>query len=105
MKDVFDTLRPATKKWIRSLDGRFVLEDFHLRLLALAGASWDRAVAARKQIEKEGMSFRDRFGQVRAHPCVQIESQAIITFCRVLRETGLDLEKNELPKPPNPGGY
>ena len=105
--DIFDeiTLRPQTRRWITSLEKRFVLEDFHLRLLALAGAAWDRAVEARQEIADQGLTFVDRFGQTKLSPCVSIEAQSMVNFARLLREVGLDLEKTDLPQPPRPGGY
>ena len=100
MKEAFSKLEPATRKWITSLKKRFVLEDYHERLLILCGQSWDRAQQARRIIEKEGSIQTDRFGQKKPHPSIQIESQNMLTFAKLLRESGIDLEKAEGSRPP-----
>ena len=100
MKEAFLKLEPSTRKWITSLKKRFVLEDYHERLLILAGQAWDRAQQARRIIEKQGSILDDRWGQKKPHPSVQIEAQSMLNFSKLLRESGIDLEKSEGPRPP-----
>lgn len=100
MKKAFDKLEPATKKWISSLKKRYVLQDYHERLLILCGQAWDRAQQARATIDTEGPVQKDRFGQKKAHPSVQIESVSMLTFAKLLRESGIDLDKSDDPRPP-----
>jgi len=100
MRDAYKKLEPATRKWINSLKKRYVLEDYHERLLLLAGQAWDRSQQARRMIEDEGAVLADRFGQKKAHPATQIEAQAMMTFAKLLRESGIDLEKVDPPRPP-----
>ena len=100
MKKAFQKLEPATRKWITSLKKRFVLEDYHLRLLILAAQSWDRAAEARRMIEADGPVQTDRFGQKKPHPSVQIEAASMMNFAKLLTESGIDLEKSEDPRPP-----
>ena len=106
MKEAYKALRPATKRWIDTLRKECVLETYAERLLLLAGLAWDRSQQAREEIEKGGASFVDRWGQVRASPFVEIENRAMLTFCKILRETGLDLERPDDSRPAiRPGGY
>lgn len=100
MKEAFKKLEPSTRKWITSLKKRYVLEDYHERLLILAGQAWDRTQQARRLIGKEGSVQIDRFGQKKAHPSIQIEAVSMLNFAKLLREVGLDLEKSEELRPP-----
>ena len=100
MKQTFKTLRPSTKRWINSIKRRYELEDFHERLLVLAGQAWDRATEAREFLAEDGAVIVDRFEQKKPHPAVQIESQAMLNFAKLLREIGLDLDRSEPSRPP-----
>jgi phage terminase small subunit len=100
MKEAFKKLEPATRKWITSLKKRYVLEDYRERLFILAGGAWDRAQQARRIIAKEGSIQTDRFGQKKAHPSIQIEALSMLNFAKLLRETGIDLERADDPRPP-----
>jgi phage terminase small subunit len=99
MKAAFLKLEPATRKWITSLKKRLVLEDYHERLLILAGQAWDRAQQAARTIEADGPVQTDRFGQKKPHPSIQIEAVSMLNFCKLLRESGIDLERPDEPRP------
>ena len=98
MKDAFLKLQPHTRKWITSLKKRYVLEDYTEMLLILAAQAWDRAQEARRQIDRDGAIQTDRFGQKKQHPSVQIEAVSMINFSKLLRESGIDLEKPDDPR-------
>ncbi len=104
MKDAIKSLEPQTRKWIAGLQKRYILEDFHLRLLVLAGQAWDRASEARRVLKKEGAIIHDRFGQKKMHPATQIEAQSMASFMRLLRETGIDCEQIPESRPPRKYG-
>lgn len=61
-----------------------------VRLLILAAEALDRAATARRQIAREGIVYRDRFGAPRAHPAVAIERDARAAFSRLVAQLGLD---------------
>src|SRR5262245_37353772 len=85
-------LKPETQQWFDHVVAECVLEPHHVRLLTLAGEAWDRGVQAREQVDKEGLTFVDRLGAVRPHPCVAIERDSRIAFARLLRELALDVD-------------
>jgi phage terminase small subunit len=94
-------LQPATKRWFLQVVESYELEEHHLRLLTLAGESWDRCVAAREIIDREGLTFVDRFGCPRARPEIAIERDSKIGFARLVRELDLDVEAPVSPgRPP-----
>ena len=100
MKEAFNKLQPSTRRWIASLRKRLVLEDYIVRLLILTGQAWDRAQEARRMIERDGPIQTDRFGQRKPHPAIHIEAVAMLNFAKLLRETGIDLNKPDDPRPP-----
>jgi phage terminase small subunit len=106
MKQTFQKLKPATKKWVKRVKSGWELDEHHERLLILAAAAWDRATEAKVIIDEEGAIILDRFQQKKGHPAIEIERQSMITFSRLLRELGLDLTTPDDSRPPyRPGGY
>jgi phage terminase small subunit len=69
----------------------YVLGEHHLRLLQLCCEAWDRAVQAREQLAREGLTVSTNQG-VRAHPCIAIERDARLAVTRLVRELDLDTE-------------
>ncbi len=95
-------LRAATKRWWNNVVAAYELDEHHLRLLALAGSAWDRAEQAREVLDRQGVTYNDRFGQPRTRPEVAIERDSRIAFARLLRELDLDGPAPEA-RPPRPG--
>jgi len=85
-------LKPETAKWWGVVVGEFELEPHHVRLLTLAAEAWDRCQQARQIIDKEGLTYEDRFDQPVSRPEVAIERDSRISFSRLLRELALDTE-------------
>ncbi|HWL93849.1 MAG TPA: P27 family phage terminase small subunit [Phycisphaerae bacterium] len=84
-------LKAPTRKWWESVVSEYELESHHVRLLTLAGESWDRGVQAREALAEHGLTFEDRHGAVKARPEVAIERDSRIAFARLLRELALDV--------------
>lgn len=84
-------LQPATRRWWQSVVADWQLEAHHVRLLTMAAAAWDTNEAAERAMAAEGLTTKDRFGQVRMHPAVTIARDAKVTFARLLRELDLDV--------------
>jgi len=85
-------LRAATRRWFASVVSDYDLDPHHVRLLTLAAEAWDRGQQAREIIDRDGMTFSDRFGQPKARPEIAIERDSRIGFARLIRELGLDVE-------------
>jgi P27 family predicted phage terminase small subunit len=97
-------LKAETRRWWASVVAGYVLEDHHVRLLTLAGEAWDRGVAAREALAKDGMFFTDSRGNPRSHPAMAVERDTRIAFARLLRELDLDVEPPRSSSRP-PGRY
>ena len=85
-------LRPATRRWWRSVCADYDLDSHHLRLLQLAAESWDRCEQAREILAVEGLTYTDRFGAPRSRPEVSVERDSRLAFARLIRELDLDTE-------------
>lgn len=85
-------LAPSTAAWWVQVHEDYVLEPHHTRLLTLAGEAWDRTQTARTVLDREGLTYTDRFDAPRARPEVNIERDSRIAFARLVRELDLDLE-------------
>lgn len=77
----------------------FVIPDDMQPLLDQCCTLLDRAIAARKVIDAEGMTTFDRFNQQVPHPCIKIENDARGLFIRSFRQLNLaDVTDPELLK-------
>lgn len=93
-------LAPATRAWFAQVCADYELEPHHVRLLALAGESWDRGCEAREALAKHGLTFTDRWGAPRGRPEIAVERDSRIAFARLCRE--LDLNEDATPLPARP---
>ena len=97
-------LQAETRKWFRQIVSEYELESHHVRLLEMAGSTWDEFESARKSVAEHGLTFVDRYNQPRERPEVGIARQARIAFARLVRELGLDIEPPAPTRPPRTGG-
>jgi P27 family predicted phage terminase small subunit len=86
--------------WRRATNDEYVLEDHHRRVLSEGAAAWDRAQQAKALVDAEGLVIRDRFGQSKPHPAVQIERDARSLYLRCCRELDLDGAISPESRPP-----
>jgi len=85
-------LRDETRLWWAHVADTWTLEEHHLLLLTLAAEALDRGQQAREEIAKDGLTVPTREGGAKLHPAVRVESDARLSFCRVLRELDLDID-------------
>jgi P27 family predicted phage terminase small subunit len=96
--------RFGRKFWVETLGTYEILDAHHLQLLENASLCLDRAASARDAIKAEGVTVKNRFGEVVAHPAANIERQSMTVFRQNLRELGLDIEApSEVRGPRRPG--
>lgn len=95
-------LTPSTRKWVRSVNDSYELEDHQFYILTLAAEALDTSERARLEIATHGMTFEDKFGQPKPRPEVAIESGAKDLFRRMLRELNLS-EAPDDTRPPKLG--
>jgi phage terminase small subunit len=74
-----------------------------LRILRVALESFDRAQSARKEIDRLGMTIKDKAGQVKMNPLLPVERDNRAAFLAGLKALNLDLEPLR-DKPGRPGG-
>lgn len=99
-------LQPATAAWWLSVTDDFDLDPHHIRLLTLAAEAWDRGQQAREVIDRDGMTYLDRFGCPKPRPEVAIERDSRIGFARLLRELALEgVAAPEAPRTPRTADY
>jgi P27 family predicted phage terminase small subunit len=87
-------LTAATADWWRAIVADYDLEAADLRVLEAACVQWDRAAAAKDAIAKSefGPLTKDRFGQLKPHPAIEVEQAATRLFLAAVRQLGLGLE-------------
>jgi len=92
-------LKAATRNWFETVLQDYELEPHHVRLLTLASEAWDRCVEAREAIKKHGLTFTNRYGEVKLRPEATIEKDSRIAFARLVRELNLTESGPEPPRP------
>jgi P27 family predicted phage terminase small subunit len=93
----------AAKKLWNDIFREYSIDDAAgLAILRAALEAFDRSQAARKAINKAGMTVTGRDGQVRSHPLLTVERDNRAAFLAGLKALNLDLEP--LKKPGRPGG-
>jgi phage terminase small subunit len=99
-------LHPQAKLlWRRLIEEHGVEDAGGLALVAAAAESLDRAKRVREQIEKDGLTIRDRFGQTRAHPLLAAERDARAGLVSALKALNLAVEPlNSQPGRPSGSG-
>ena len=80
------------------------LEPHQVLLVKLACEAYDRAQAARKVLDEQGMTYVDKAGQPKPRPECTIEHNARLDFSKLLRDAGLDdpgrmFREHEQPNP------
>ncbi|MBZ9815050.1 hypothetical protein [Mesorhizobium sp. CA7] len=96
--------KPA-KKWWKAVVEDYDLDAHHIHLLRLAAEALDRGTQAREIIDRDGMTFTDRFGCPRARPEVAVERDSRIAFARLVRELAIDAPAPDAPRPPRTADY
>jgi phage terminase small subunit len=95
-------LSESMKTFYKQVVADYQLEPHRLKLLKMACECWDESEKARQELAESGLTFKDKSGQVKAHPANKIATDNRILFARLLREMRLDIndpdENNRLPR-------
>jgi len=74
-----------------------------LAILNTAMEAFDRLKGAQEIIKRDGITFKDRWGQIKNHPLLTIERDARSQFLQGLKALNLDIEPLR-DRPGRPGG-
>ena len=85
-------LSTEARSLFRSITAAYLMEPHDLAVLVVGLEALDRANAARRAIDADGLTVLDRFGQARPHPLLTAEVQARSQFLAGMKQLGLDYE-------------
>lgn len=95
-------LSKAAKALWRALHAEWNIPDAgSIAILVSALESYDRCQLARRTLAADGLTIRDKFGQVKVHPLCSVVRDAEAGFRAALRQIGIDKLPDE--KPARPG--
>lgn len=100
MKHAPKDLTDESKKFWNDEGKLYELEPHQFKLLEAACRCWDRVVEAKEQIKKDGSYFKDRYGQFKPHPALDVMTKNSNLFMRLIRELGFDLQRPDDSRPP-----
>ena len=97
--------REAARWWRRLHSGYELADEGAQLLLETALQALDRMREARKVLDAEGLTVRDRFGQAKAHPLIVVERDSRAAMVAALKALNLSVEPlNDAPgRPPGSG--
>ena len=86
-------LSKESKKLFKAVVSEYAIDDSAgLKILVVALEALDRAQAAREQIDKEGMTVKDKYEQIKPHPLLACERDSRAAFLSGIKCLNLDLE-------------
>jgi P27 family predicted phage terminase small subunit len=85
-------LKERSAEFWRTIVENYDLRPADLERLRQSCESIDIIDAAREQLDRDGLTLEDRFGQTRQHPLVNVERDARAELRRSLRELDLDAD-------------
>lgn len=99
-------LSSASKRLYRRLVADYQLdrEPHAVRVLVMGLEASDRCEEAREVLAREGVTYKNRFGEPRTHPMVAVERDSRLAAIRAFRELSLDgASELDAPRPPRIG--
>ena len=94
------SLTSAGRRLWREIAEESELDSAAVLLLNTLCEQFDRMNEARAILKRDGITAKDRFGQIKAHPAVSIEVNAIAAMTRCWRLLGYDqLPSNDIGRP------
>ncbi len=84
--------KEAKGLWKNILSEYDIEDSAGLAILQTALEAFDRLKEAQKEIERNGMTMRDRWGQVKPNPLLPVERDSRAQFLQGLKALNLDLE-------------
>ena len=99
-----NSLSREAKNLAKKLIDEYSIDDSGgLAILNAAMEAFDRMKSAQKIIKRDGITFKDRWGQIKNHPLLTAERDSRSQFLQALKALNLDI----LPlrdRPGRPGG-
>jgi len=86
------TLTGDRKRLFNDVRAKFVLEPASERLLANACEALERSAQLAEQVNRDGATFRDRFGAIRVNPAAQLERDFRGLAARQLQQLAARME-------------
>jgi P27 family predicted phage terminase small subunit len=83
--------------WSRLVAEFGIVDAGGLAVLEQGLRSWERAEQARRQLDREGLTFRDRWGQARPNPALPVERDARAAFLSAIKQLQIEIPTAEQP--------
>jgi P27 family predicted phage terminase small subunit len=92
--------KEAKTLWRRLHEDWVIGESGSIAILITGLESFDRCQAARKILDRDGLTIKDKFDQVKVHPLCAVARDAEAAFRAALRQIGIDKSPPEIPARP-----
>lgn len=89
-------LAPTARDWLVTVRRDWELDAHHDRLAVLAAQALSRGELAQAVLDRDGLTYVDRFGQPKTRPEAELVRDSALIFGRLVRQLDLDA-------PPEPG--
>ncbi len=82
----------ARKLWAEILRENAIDDRAGLLILATALEAFDRMRMGQEAVARDGVSYRDRYGQIKANPATAVERDSRTSMLAALKQLNLDLD-------------
>ena len=76
--------------WLDSVRRDYELDPHHERLAVLAAQALSRGERAQEVLDRDGLTYTDRFGQPKVRPEAELVRDAALIYGRLVRQLDLD---------------
>lgn len=83
--------KEAVKWWNKIMESYEIEDESGLLILSTALESFDRMREAQEIIKKDGMTVRDKWGQLKANPVCTVERDSRSAMLQALKQLNLDI--------------
>jgi P27 family predicted phage terminase small subunit len=88
-------LSDRAKRLWRAVLAAYEFSPAEVELLRRALVALDRADEAARVLKRDGITVSDRFGGIKQHPAVDVETRSTALFARLVKQLGIELEDEE----------
>ena len=95
----------SRRTWKELIENFDISDPEGLDILRFGLEARDRATRAREEIDKQGMTVVDKWGQVKPHPLLTAERDARASYLAALKQLGLEKDPAKMRGPGRPTNF
>ena len=95
----------SRRTWKELIENFDISDPEGLDILRFGLEARDRATRAREEIDRQGMTMQDKWGQTKPHPLLPVERDARSSYLSALKQLGLEKDPARMRGPGRPTSF